>query len=75
MIGFEDLNFSFYPFPLEDKVGRQLYSILLDEGLISRALGDTLVFSPALIITDSEINEITDKFSIGLEKLVKRLKL
>jgi adenosylmethionine-8-amino-7-oxononanoate aminotransferase len=63
------------PFPAENKVGRQLYLDLLDQGLISRALGDTLVFSPALIVTDAEIQEIVDKFSAGLDALAQRLKM
>jgi L-2,4-diaminobutyrate transaminase len=63
------------PFPVENTVGKQLYSILLDRGLISRALGDTLVFSPALIVTETEITEILDKFSEGLDELTHRLRL
>lgn len=63
------------PFPPENKVGRQLYFNLLDKGLISRALGDTLVFSPALIVTKAEIQEIVDKFSAGLDTLARQLNM
>lgn len=37
-------------------------------GLITRSLGDTLAFCPPLIITESQIDEMFDRFSRALEE-------
>jgi L-2,4-diaminobutyrate transaminase len=39
---------------------------LFDRGLVSRALGDTLVFAPPLVISKAEIDELVDIFSDAL---------
>ncbi len=62
------------PFPPSEKRGLQLYELLLDEGLVSRAVaGDTLAFCPPLIVSESEIDEICDRFGRGLDRLVAAL--
>ena len=40
------------------KVGPRLAQELIERGVISRAIGDTLVFCPPMIITEAEIDEI-----------------
>ena len=55
------------PFPKEMFVGRRLLKTLFSRGLISRALGDTLVFAPPLVIQKAEIDELVSKFKAGLE--------
>jgi L-2,4-diaminobutyrate transaminase len=57
------------PFPKEAFVGRRLLKNLFGRGLISRALGDTLVFAPPLIIQRSEIDELVSKFKAGVEAI------
>jgi L-2,4-diaminobutyrate transaminase len=56
-------------FPREALVGRRLLKNLFSRGLISRALGDTLVFAPPLVIERSEIDELVSKFKAGLETI------
>jgi len=53
-------------FPMTDRVGRRLLGKLFDRGLVSRALGDTLVFAPPLVISKAEIDELVDIFSDAL---------
>lgn len=56
-------------FPREALVGRRVLKNLFARGLISRALGDTLVFAPPLVIERSEIDELVSKFKAGLETI------
>ncbi len=61
------------PFPRDALVGRRLLKILFGRGLISRALGDTMVFAPPLIIERREIDELVGKFKEGLEALAREV--
>lgn len=61
------------PFPAHSAVGKQLYRILLDQGLIARALGDVVVMSPALIAQRADIDEIIDHLERGLATLTASL--
>ncbi|MCZ6783142.1 MAG: aminotransferase [Proteobacteria bacterium] len=54
-------------------VGRRLAERLLDEGLICRALGNTLAFSPPLVISEAEVDEVVDRFGRGLDRLTGEL--
>ena len=38
-----------------------------EQGLIVRAMGDSVAFSPPLIITETEIDDMFDRFEKGLE--------
>ena len=57
------------PFPAERRTGLRLYEILLDEGLVSRALGDSVALCPPLVIDDGEQAELLRRFTRGLERL------
>jgi L-2,4-diaminobutyrate transaminase len=59
------------PFAREKLVGRRLLRKLFDQGLISRALGDTLVFAPPLVLQRSELDELVTKFKQGLDDLTR----
>ena len=61
------------PFPREALVGRRLLKNLFGRGLISRALGDTLVFAPPLVIERREIDELVVKFKEGLEAIAREV--
>jgi adenosylmethionine-8-amino-7-oxononanoate aminotransferase len=61
------------PFPAGDAVGKKLYQKLLGQGLISRSLGDVLVFSPALIARTSDIDEIVEKVENALNELTAEI--
>lgn len=56
-------------FPREALVGRRVLKNLFSRGLISRALFDTLVFAPPLVIERSEIDELVSKFKAGIEAI------
>jgi len=60
-------------FPKEALVGRRLLKNLFGRGLISRALGDTLVFAPPLVIERRDIDELVSKFKAGLEAVGKEV--
>jgi L-2,4-diaminobutyrate transaminase len=57
------------PFEPERRVGLRLHEILLEEGLICRAIGDALAFSPPLVISEAEVDEACARFGRGLERL------
>jgi L-2,4-diaminobutyrate transaminase len=61
------------PFPAAAGAGAQLYELLLEEGLLSRALGDSLAFSPPLSISERELELVVERFARGLERLSARL--
>ncbi len=56
------------PFDTAAKVGMKLTSFSQSIGLISRAIGDTVAFSPPLIITEREISEMVEIFGTALDK-------
>ncbi|MEJ2410792.1 MAG: aminotransferase class III-fold pyridoxal phosphate-dependent enzyme [Novosphingobium sp.] len=57
-------------FPMANRTGRQVLKAAAQRGLITRALGDTLVFAPPLVITRSDADEIVDKFALAVEDVV-----
>jgi len=59
------------PFPKEAGVGLRLHELCLAEGLVVRALGDSLAFSPPLVISEDELAEAVRRFARGLEALGK----
>jgi len=60
-------------FPKEAFVGRRLLKNLFGRGLISRSLGDTLVFAPPLVAERSDLDEIIAKFKAGLDAIAKEI--
>jgi 4-aminobutyrate--pyruvate transaminase len=59
------------PFDPPGKMGAALARAAQDEGLIVRAMGDSIAFSPPLIISPSEIRELLDRFARALEAIRK----
>ncbi|QUD90295.1 aminotransferase [Phenylobacterium montanum] len=55
------------PFKPELRTGRQVLKAAAERGLITRALGDTLVFAPPLVFTRKDIDELVSKFSAAIE--------
>ena len=55
------------PFDAELNVAGRFHENALKHGLIPRAVGDRLVFAPPLIITESEIAEMSDRFGRALD--------
>ena len=60
-------------FPKEALVGRRLLKKLLGMGLITRALGDTLVFAPPLIIGRRDLDLLVSTFHDGLEAIAREV--
>ena len=60
-------------FDPELRIGARLSEQLLDEGLLCRPLGNALAFSPPLVITETEVDELVERFRRGLEKLAHTL--
>lgn len=60
-------------FSITDRVGRRLLTKLFDRGLVSRALGDIMVFAPPLVITLAEIDELVSIFKEGLDSIAEEV--
>lgn len=58
-------------FVASDGVGRALFELAQDKGVILRFLGDTIVFSPPLIITEDEVDHMVDVFAEALAELAR----
>lgn len=50
------------------KAGPRLVEIALEEGLILRAMGDTIAFCPPLVITEAQIDELFGRFERSLQR-------
>ena len=55
------------PFDPQTGVGAHCAAACQDAGVILRNLGDSVAFCPPLIITEDQIDELVNKFSIGLD--------
>lgn len=62
------------PFAPEQKAGVVVQDECQKAGLIVRAIGDRIAFTPPLIITAAEIDEMLTKFRKGLDGALARLK-
>ncbi len=62
------------PFAPELKVGVVVQDECQKAGLIVRAIGDRIAFTPPLIISAAEIEEMLAKFSRGLDAALTRLR-
>lgn len=61
------------PFDSALKVGVRLAAHLADRGLLSRPLGDSLALSPPLVLCESEVDELVERFRRGLGDLAEEL--
>jgi 4-aminobutyrate--pyruvate transaminase len=55
-------------FPAKAAVTPRIVGFAQDEGLIVRAIGDTISICPPLIMTESEIDELIEKLSRALDR-------
>ncbi|MBB3938608.1 L-2,4-diaminobutyrate transaminase [Novosphingobium fluoreni] len=53
-------------FPPANRTGREILKAAAKRGLITRALGDTLVFAPPLVINREESDELVEKFALAV---------
>jgi len=61
------------PWPADKKVGVMVQDHALKHGLIVRAIGDRIAFTPPLIITTAEIGEMCRRFGLALEDARREL--
>jgi len=61
------------PFEVADRVGPLAADVAQDEGIILRAMGDSLALCPPLIIAEAEIEELFDRLSRALDKTHREL--
>ncbi len=61
------------PFAPARQAGPTFDHIAYDNGLIGRCMGDTLGFSPPLIVTEQDVDEIADRCAISLKALEQQL--
>lgn len=59
-------------FPMANRTGRQVLKAAAQRSLITRALGDTLVFAPPLVINRAEVDELVEKFTDAVEAVLPR---
>ncbi|HEX8937461.1 MAG TPA: aminotransferase class III-fold pyridoxal phosphate-dependent enzyme, partial [Sphingomicrobium sp.] len=57
-------------FPMADRTGRKVVKAAAARGLITRALGDIMVFAPPLVIERGELDELVDKFVAAVNDVV-----
>jgi 4-aminobutyrate--pyruvate transaminase len=56
------------------KVGAQVFSRAHENGLIIRAIGDTIAFCPPLIITEDQVREVMGRFKVTLDETAALLR-
>lgn len=56
-------------FPPANRTGRRVLQAVAERGLITRALGDTLVFAPPLVATQADVSELIAIFKDGLDQV------
>ncbi len=55
-------------FEVKKGVGAKSVTFALEEGLITRAMGDRVAFCPPMIITEAELEEMFDRYERALNK-------
>jgi putrescine aminotransferase len=60
-------------FPKERKVGEVCRDICIEEGLVMRAVGDTMIVAPPLVITDGQLDELVEKAWRVLDRTIRAL--
>ena len=60
-------------FPKDHKAGERCRDIAIEEGIVMRAVGDTMIVTPPLVITDAELDELCDKARRAVDRTVRSL--
>jgi len=55
------------------ELGPKLLAVMLEKGLISRAIGDSLALCPPMIINESQVDAVFDLFEASLDAFQKQL--
>ncbi|MEZ5564805.1 MAG: aspartate aminotransferase family protein [Gammaproteobacteria bacterium] len=60
-------------FAKELKVGERCRDFCIEEGLVMRAVGDTMVVAPPFVISDSQLDELVEKAWRALDRTARSL--
>jgi 4-aminobutyrate---pyruvate transaminase len=55
------------------QLGPKLFSIMVEKGLISRAIGDSMALCPPMIVNEQQVDAIFDTFEASLDLFQKQL--
>ena len=61
------------PFPASEQVGNRVGEAARGHGLIARIVGDRVVFSPPLIISEDEVHSLADRLTVALNQVALEL--
>jgi 4-aminobutyrate--pyruvate transaminase len=61
------------PFDPAQKVGPRIARAAREHGLVTRAMGDTMGFSPPLVISQAEITEMFTRFGRALDEVAAEM--
>jgi len=59
------------PFPWQERRGRRVYEYALERGVLLRPLGDVIYFMPPYVISESEIDLMTDVAREGIVRATR----
>ena len=60
-------------FATELKAGERCRDFSIEEGLVMRAVGDTMIVAPPFITTDAQLDELVDKAWKALDRTQQAL--
>jgi putrescine aminotransferase len=60
-------------FAKELKVGERCRDICIEQGLVMRAVGDTMIVAPPLVITEAQLDELVDKARRAVDLTMRSL--
>jgi 4-aminobutyrate--pyruvate transaminase len=61
------------PFSAEEGVATKVMDRALDHGLITRAIGDSIAFSPPLIITTEQVDDLVARLGRTLDDVAQAM--
>lgn len=61
-------------FAKELKVGERCRDICIEQGLVMRAVGDTMIVAPPLVITEPQLDELVDKARRAVDLTIRSLR-
>ena len=61
------------PFAASEQVGNRVGDAARERGLICRIVGDRVVFSPPLIVSEEEVHQLADRLTVALNNVSAEL--
>ena len=60
-------------FDPSDKIGPRITQLLIEEGVIHRAILNTVAYSPPLVITEADVDEMIERGARAINKMADEL--